>query len=307
MKTVRVAHWGGAHIVYLPMYVALYTQQFEKLGLTVELYPAGNDDEIYREVLEERADFGVGDPTFVAQGPPSKDKPKLVAALVSKIASWGFTHHPEIHRFEELDDFVGLRYGVFPAPSTSHSLISSIKQRSPKRLRTMEVVEAEIGALMPFLAGGRAEVVLEVEPFVSIAEERGLRTVLSLADFFPSLLFTGVTASGKALTEKPEIVEKFVQGIQIGLTTCCREPTKLLPVASKMFPAVSDECLKRAIDRMIQNRSWPEQALIQAADWQNALKLREDLGELDKVEDPFQFLEQSFAYKAVTAMTPSGL
>jgi len=300
MEKVRVAQWGGRHIVYMPMYVAYFQGHFKQLGLQVELYPAGNDDQIYNEVAQGRADFGVGDPTFVALGFEKGHDCRVVAALVNKAAAWGFTHHPEIHDIKAIDDFVGLRFGVFPRPSTSFALIYNIKQRNEKRLRSMEVIETGIGELMPLLASGKVDIVSEIEPMISIAEQQGLRTVLALSDFYPPLLFTGVSTSLATIEKRQHVVENFVQGIQIGLTTCHREPEILLSVAQELFPAVSDDCMSNAIERMLQTRAWPEQALIQATSWQNALTFRQELGELGTIEEPTALLDQRFAYKAIT-------
>ena len=298
MKKVRVAQWGGQHIVYLPIFAALQRGCFQDLGLKIELYSAGNDDEVYQEVVEGRADFGIGDPTFVALN--KKKEVCVIAAVVNKVSTWGFTHHPEIHPIKTLDDLVGLRFGVFPKPSTSTSLINHLKEKGGKRLDSMEIVESPIGTQTALLANGRADIVLEIEPMVSIAAQQGLRVVVSLNDFFPSLLYTGVTCALPTIKNRAEIAEKFVKGLQLGLNICNREPKVLLDVARNLFPAVSDSCMAEAIERMRSISAWPEQALVQISSWQRALELRQALGELGSIKDPTEYLEQSFAYQAVT-------
>ena len=120
----------------------------------------------------------------------------------------------------------------------------------------MEIVEAKIGKLMALLAAGKADIILEIEPMVSLAEQQGLRVVLSMGDFFPSLLFTGIMASLATIESHPEIVERFVLGIQRGLNICHREPERLLGVAKDLFPAISDKCLSQAISRMLYDCAW---------------------------------------------------
>ena len=302
MKKAKVAQWGGKHIVYMPMYVALHRGYFREYKLEIEVYPAGNDDEIYAEVASGKAHFGVGDPTFVAHGAARGDDTRVIAALVNNGSTWGYTHHPEIHDFKKPEDFAGLRFGTYPAPSTSYALIANIKRTHAKKLRSMEIIEAQIGELAPLLASGKVDVILEIEPMISIAEQQGLRTVLSVGDFYPAFLYTGVSTRQETIEQEPEMVEAFVKGIQAGLTTCHREPETLIEVAREMFPAVSDECMSLAIHRMLNNRAWPEQALIQASSWQSALKLRQDLGELEPIAEPTALLEQSFAYSAITSV-----
>lgn len=301
MDRVRVAQWGGKHIVYMPIYVSVHRGYFRDLGLHVELYHAGNDDQIYSEVVNGHAHFGVGDPTFVAHGSLKGDDTKVIAAIVNKGATWGYTHHPEIHPIRTADDCVGLRFGTYPSPSTTHALITHIKESHPNRLRTMEIVQAQIGELTPLLARGQVDVVIEVEPMISIAEQQGLRVVFSAEDLYPPMLYTGVTARSDYLESHADIAQHFVIAIQEGLTTCHREPNVLLTVAREIFPAIPDTCMEAAINRMLSISTWPEQALIQASSWHNALKLREDLGQLNSIEDAASLLEQQFAYKAITS------
>ncbi len=250
-----------------------------------------------------RADFGIGDPTFVALGAEKGHKTKVVAALVTNCSTWAVTHLPEVHEMKDLNDFVALRFGTYPEPSTSYALISHIQNRSQKLLSSMEIVEKKVGKLTAALAAGEIDIMLEIEPMISIAEEQGLRVVFSADNFFPSLLFTGVSASEQVLEKRPELVSRFVEAIQQGLNACHRNPEMLLSVAHELFPAVSDECMSRAIERMLSVNAWPEQALVRIEDWQNALELRQDIGALKKVKAPGELLEQRFAYEAITSMT----
>ncbi len=284
----------------MPIYVAQHLGYFKDQGLNLELYHAGNDDLIYAEVVSGKAHFGIGDPTFVAHGSLKGDDTKVIAAIVNRGAAWGYTHHPEIHPITCADDCVGLRFGTYPAPSTTHALLANIKASQPRRLRTMEIIEASIGELSPLLAREQVDVIIEVEPMISMAEHQGMRVVFSAQDLYPPMLYTGVTARSDYLHGNPEVAQRFVSAIQEGLTTCHREPEVLLSVAQSIFPAVPDSCMSSAIERMLSIRTWPEQALIQASSWHNALKLREDLGQLEPLPDAASLLEQQFAYRAIT-------
>ena len=122
MEKVRVAQWGGKHLVYLLSMSLKLRSIFKILDFRWRSISAGNDDQIYEEVSTGRADFGVGDPTFVAQGAKRGDQTRVIAALVNTCLTYGFSHHPEIHPIKELDDLVGLRFGVYPRPSTSFHL-----------------------------------------------------------------------------------------------------------------------------------------------------------------------------------------
>lgn len=300
MKKLKVARWGGKHIAYLPFYAAIYNNYFKDLGLSVEVKPAGNDDEVISQVASGKADLAISDPTFVANKENEKAKLKVVASLVTNVANWGYTPHPEIGEINEIYDFTGLRFAVFSKPSTSFSLIRNLKDSNKQKLKSMEVIEAGIGSLTSYLDSNKADIIVEIEPMVSFAEEKGLRTVLSLKDFYSDFLYTGVVTKKAVIDKKKDEVQAFVLGIQKGLNFCKSNAKELLPIAKDLFPALSDECLLNAIKRMKENKSWPSQAIIDLKNWHNALKLRYDMGDLKTIKDEAYFLEQSFAFKAVS-------
>lgn len=302
LEQVSVAQWSGKHVIYLPLYVAEKLGFFRETGLDVSIYAAGNDNEIFAEVAAGHADFGVGDPAFVAIGAGKNVHAKVVAALINNVCMWGLTHHAEIRQMHEASDFAGLRFGSFPRPSTTFAVIDGIRRRDSRISKTMEIVEAPIGEQLSLLSSGRADVVIEVEPMVSFAEENGLRIVLSMAEFYRDFLLTGVMASQDTIDRRPEMVQKFVSALQRGLSLCHREPAEALGVASTLFPALSKSCLQSAIQRMCQSRAWPEQVMMQTSAWQAALQLRRDIGDLQALSDSNNLLDQRFAYRAVTGL-----
>lgn len=294
MEKVKIAQWGGKHLVYLPLYAAIDQGIFKNLGLDLELYPAGNDDQIFREVASGKAHFGVGDPTFVAGQPSKQPKAKLIATLVTKAASWGYSPHPEIHFCKSIDDLVALRFGVYPEPSTSFATIDYIKRSNSKHLNSLEIIEGNIGELESLLHSGKADILMEVEPAISFAEERGLRVVISLSDFFPEFLYTGITANTKYLEESPKTVVKFLTGLQAGLSASYREPEMLLESAKRLFPALSHDCIKNAVSRMQNIQAWPEQLMVNPKAWSNALSIRSNVS-----KNLMDYVDLRFAKEAI--------
>jgi len=299
MSRVRVGQFAGKHIAYLPFFVAREERLFDEVGLEVEHYPAGNDDEVYRDVANNSADFGIGDPTFVARQKPSTDSPRLVAALVNQACIWGYTHHPELPELKVPADFVTLRLACFPKPSTTFELLHSFKAKHSRLLKSMQLVETEIGYQADLLASDEADVVLDIEPMISYAESKGYRIILSVANFYKHLLFTGIVASSKILSSDPNVVENFVLAIQRGLRRCREDRSAALRAATALYPGLSESVLRNAIDRMLASHAWPEQALIEPESWKAALKLRQDGGQIHSLVDPFGYLDQRFASKAL--------
>jgi NitT/TauT family transport system substrate-binding protein len=297
-KTIKIAQWGGRHIIYLPVNIADRMGLFAAEGLDVSLYHAGNDDEIFDEVAKGRADFGIGDPTFVALNREKYDT-LVVASIVTNASTFGITHHPEIKPFSQISDFVGLRIGTFPRPATTTTMLEAIKAQQPRLLKTMNIVETDIGQQAYLLAADKVDMIMECEPMISAAAQQGLRIVCNMSDFFPEILFTGLMTSAAMIEKSPEIVSKIVRAVQKALTICRTQPDKAVAIGQELFPNISHYVMTQAVQRMLATKAWPEQTIISPQAWANALKLRQDVGELDIPPSFESVVDQRFAYAAL--------
>jgi len=300
MENIKIAQWGGRHIAYMPLYIAEKLGLFEAEGLDVTLYGAGNDDDIFAEVARGRAHFGIGDPVFVALGQKQGHDTRVIASVVSNASIWGITHHPEIKPFAQLSDFVGLRVGTFSKPSTVYTMLSALKARNPRLLKSMQIIETEIGEQAYLLATDQVDLILELEPTVSSAIRQGLRLVCSMNDFFPELLFTGMMTSATLIQTRPDLVAKVVRALQRALTLCHTNPDKVIAVGSALFPTIGHNIMSEAVQRMLACKAWPEQAIIHPQAWNNAVGMRIDVGELSALPALDTVLDQRFAYAALS-------
>ncbi len=299
MESIKIAQWGGRHIAYMPLYMADRLGLFAAQGLDVTIYGAGNDNEIFNEVAKGRAQFGVGDPVFVALGQQQGFDTRVVAAIVSNAPMWGITHHAEIKPFTQISDFVGLRVGTFPKPSTAYTLMSALKARHPRLLKSTQIVEAEIGQQAYLLASDQVDLILDLEPTVSSALRQGLRLACSMSDFYPELLMTGLMTSAATIAAAPDTVGKVVRGIQQALTLIRAQPEKAVNIGCAMFPTLSPSIMTEAVQRIIAANAWPEQAIIAPQGWANTLRMRQDVGELEAIPPFDSVVDQRFAYAAL--------
>lgn len=296
---IKIAHWSGRHIVYLPFNVAHRLGFFTELGLDVTVYNAGNDNDIYAEVAQGRADFGIGDPAFVALGHQQGLDTRVVGAIASGVGCWGLTHHTEIKPITQISDFVGLRVGTYPKPSTVYTLMNALKARQPRLLKSMQIIETEIGQQAYLLASDQVDLILETEPLVALTQRQGLRIVCDMSAFYPDVLFSGLLTHARTIAESPAIVEKMVKGLQRGLDVCFNQPEKAIALGVELFPTINTSVMSEAFHRMMTAGTWPRQAIISPSAWTNVLKLRQDVGELGALP-PFEaVVDQRFAYAAI--------
>ncbi len=277
---VHIAQWGHNHLMYLPLYAAIRSGKAKKLGLDITLTHAGNDDQIFNQVATGKADFGFGDPIFVEIGLQKGIKAVCVAMAVKRAAIWGITHNPTIPLLNKVEDFVQLRIGTFPKPSTVYALIEGLKHKHKRLLKYMQIVEAPIGQQAQLLTKNKADVVIELEPMVSLAEAKGMRAVFSLAQFYGDSAFTGLMALEKTVNQKPHVVEAVIQALQYGLDICLKDRKKALKIAEEVFPDYPKEILDKAIQRLNAHGVWSETTSIDRKNWKTAVKLRQKVGDL---------------------------
>jgi ABC-type nitrate/sulfonate/bicarbonate transport system substrate-binding protein len=90
--TIKLAQWGQKHLLYLPLYVAVYGDTLKQHNINVELIYSGNDDDVFTAVANGTADFGVGDPIFTALHENIDKNITCVGIFVQRMAAWGITN-----------------------------------------------------------------------------------------------------------------------------------------------------------------------------------------------------------------------
>jgi NitT/TauT family transport system substrate-binding protein len=268
---VTLAQWGQPHLLYLPLYIALYGGFSTHEGLDLTLEFAGNDDAIYKHVATGKAHFGIGDPIFIESARNKKYNVTCPALIVQRAALWGVTHNPAIPVLTHIEDFVQLRIGSFPKPSTTYCVIAGLKEKHKRLLKYMQIVEAPIGKQSSLLSKNQADIILELEPMVSMAEMHGIRAVFSLADYQPNAAFTGLMVS--SVTD-PATSHAMVTALQDGLHACHTNKKLALTIAQQMFSDYPVQVLEKAYDRLKSSDVWPQTTTIDPTLWRNAVKLR---------------------------------
>lgn len=275
VPTFRLAQWGQKHLLYLPLYVALRMAERERLFLDMDY--AGNDDAVYNRITSGKADFGIGDPLLTATHPHKKNPVACIATIVQRAALFGITNNPAIPELKSIDDLVQLRIGSFPKPSTTYCLMADLKRRHKRLLKKMQIIEAPIGKQALLLAHDQADVILELEPMVSLAESKGLRVVLPMAEFYGPAVFTGVMVAESFIHSHTHIVRRFCNLLAMALGVCNHDTAQALDIAELEFPDYPRALLEKALLRLRSYDVWPPNTNINEAAWRNALRVRRNL------------------------------
>ncbi len=288
-QKIRIAQWGYVNMLYLPVYLAIEGGFFAKHGLDIELVFPGNDDEVFAAVAKGKAELGLGDPTFCALKKNAKHDVKMLATIMDRIGTWGFTSNPVIPVIKDKDDMVNLRIGTYPSPATGTSILKNLKASNKRLLRSMQIIEAPIGKQFGLLASGKADIVIDIEPFVSMAESKGCKVVYSFSKLHGPFAFTGLVAKNEFLEGSSERTKAILDGVKKGFKALENNPALVAKTCAKYFPDMDEAVLKKATARLLKEHSWPKNIKPSPASWMNAIKTHEGIGDVF-VDDPLECL-----------------
>ncbi|MFN4896582.1 MAG: ABC transporter substrate-binding protein [Pseudomonadota bacterium] len=303
-ERVIIAQFGKEKfLLYLPLYVAMEEGLFAKQGLDVDLRFAGNDDQIFATVMSGSAQFGVGDPAFAAISREKGGPGKIVAMMVTRLGLSGYTNKPTIPDIASATDATGLRIGSIPAPSTTYTLLREFIRNN--KLEHTTLVQVAIGAQLAALEAGQLDVAVDLEPSVSVAESKGYRVNFLFDRFTETQAITGISTLESTIENRPDLVQKVVSGLQDGLDLMHSNSEVSLRVAKKLFPTLSDEVIRRAVKRMLDQAIYPRSVKVDDTCWQRTLKTRLESGELKKPQATSISVDNSFAEEAAKHRVPS--
>jgi NitT/TauT family transport system substrate-binding protein len=78
----------------------------------------------------------------------------------------------------------------------------------------IDFVEIGFPDMIPALQDGQVDAIFEIEPFVSVGQEQGLRSVLApYAGTEPGMAIGSYFSSDEYIAENPEIIDRFIAGI----------------------------------------------------------------------------------------------
>lgn len=297
LTDVTVAQWGQEkYLIYLPFYLAQERGFFKEQGLDIKVKYSGNDDQVFATVLKGEALLGIGDPIFTAIARENGAKGKVVASIVDGVSIWGVTKK-DIPFIQRPIDLKGLKLGTFPAPSTVFTLMQNTI--NDNKLEDTKIVQAPIGSQIALIENGSVDIAMELEPGASLAESQGYKVVYSAAQFYGPFAFTGVTTTEENITKNKETIQKFVNALEQALVFARNSPDETIKTAQSLFPNLDKEVVANAVNRMIKDKTIPITTTMSDESWQNAMKIRYQMGDIKEIKPTIDAVDNSFAKKAV--------
>jgi len=295
-QRVTIAQFGHVFL-YMPLYVAVDQGFFKEQGLDVHLVSTGGDEKTFTAVSTGNAQFGVSDPTFAAIARERGQGGKVVAGIVRGVPLWVITFDSKIKKIENPAGFANHRIAAYTAPSTSYAVIKNIIQNDGHPVNA-KIVQGAFGTLLALLKADQADMAIESEPMVSIANHQGAHIVYSPAEKLGDFAFTGLTVSDDFSVKHPEQIQLAVNAIAKAMTFIQKDFTGTLAVAKKEFPEVPEPVLKEALKRLIEQGTIPKSPQLSKDAWDRAISLRKQLGDLKGQGSFEQNVDMKYANKA---------
>ena len=294
VRTIKVAQFGDVFI-YAPLYIADIKGFFEEEGIKIELINTGGDDKTYAAVISGSASFGVADPAFAAIAHEKGIEGRVIGGIVNGVPFWAITKKniPPITDSKMLQPY---SVATFSAPSTAYTVQTKMFQDAGLK---PNIKQGAFGGLIPMLDAGQADIALELEPNVSTAIANGAKDVYSFVDIYPYFAFTGITTSLKTIEKDPELVQHFINAITKAEKYSHEHPDSATFYMCKLYPDINKEIIQKAIKRMVDSNSLPQNAVISKDAWESAVKLRYELGDLKSINNTNVVLDMSFAKNAL--------
>jgi NitT/TauT family transport system substrate-binding protein len=288
LTEITVAQTGD-----FPLYAGLYIAEdaglFAKNGLDVDIISTGGDEKSATAVLTGEAQFGIGDPTFAAIANARGQSLRFVASVVNGAPFWGITFKEDVARRYAATGLQGLRVATFPAPSTAYALQ---RDMFASQNLTPNIREGAFGSLQGLLEANQADIALELEPNVSVAQARGGRVLYSMAERVTPFTVTGVVVTEAYVTEHPREVQAFCRSLDEAFAMMRSQPAETNALLAKRFPDLPRAALDAAMARSLTAGVIPERAAVNAQGWRRALALRASVGDLADPEAGAAALDQ---------------
>ncbi|HEY9756078.1 MAG TPA: ABC transporter substrate-binding protein [Oculatellaceae cyanobacterium] len=278
LHKVTIAQFGHVFL-YMPLYVAVDKGFFKEQGLDVKLVSTGGDEKTFTAVSTGNAQFGVSDPTFAAIGRERGQGGKVVAGIVRGVPFWVITFNKDLKPFDNPTGFAHHKIAAYTAPSTSYAVIKSTIQNNGHPVDA-KIVQGAFGTLLALLKANQADMAIEIEPMVSIANHEGAHIVYSPATKLGDFAFTGLTVSDDFYAKHPEEIQAAVNGLAKSMKYIQSDFAGALAVAKKEFSEVPEPVLKEALKRLIDQGTIPKSPVLTRDAWDRAVALRKDLGDM---------------------------
>jgi ABC-type nitrate/sulfonate/bicarbonate transport system substrate-binding protein len=246
LTTVTVADTAGA-----PLYFLTYGQQegyFEDAGLDLEITASTGGATVIPQLVGGDLDVAGSNVVSVLIGASEGLPLRMVAGGTST------SEDPEQdfsalvvagdNPATSIADLEGQRVAVNTLRNINDVVLGAMLEDAGLAPDSVEFVELPFPDMAAAVAGGDVAGALVIEPFVTVAEQQGLKIIgRPYSELKPGLQIGTYVMSEQGVTEQPEVAEAFLAGVQATADSIREDPDSFraaLPEIADISPELAE-------------------------------------------------------------------
>jgi NitT/TauT family transport system substrate-binding protein len=280
--------------MFLPLYVAVDKGFFAKRGLDVQIYTSGSGANSVASLIAGTATFAFNDPMTTVLATQKGASLHLVGNVGNQIAVWLVVKDGSPIR--SIEDLRGKTIATTIPPSTAPYVLQQLLTRNHVDATLQKVMQ---GAELASLMAGKADAATLFEPTIESAVAQGCRVLYEFTSAAPKgFAFNAISVSDETIRKQPQTVQSFVDAIAEANRSINSDPSGATEVALHAFPSLPPDQIRRAVGRLAREHVFPQGALLDEAQFENAVQLQLAIGNMKGTVRYGDFVDPSFAMKA---------
>lgn len=284
MKKLTVAE-AGRLFIYMPLYYAIDKGFFKKEGLDVSMFTANRRDLAMKAVIAGESFASVHDPIEAALAKSRGADVKIIAPVVDVAAIW-LVGDADITA--DTKTWRGKTAALPTPPNTNYSMFMKELRDSgwvavdPVTYKMandndpahyLKISLGSWGTQLPVLMGGRANLSVLLEPEAStVVLKAHMHVIRDYPKLLGPFLFSSINVAGDTIRKDPATVEKFMNALTMAYRDAASHPSAFAEVAGRWFPNADPAVIKRAVNTMIEEKSFTASSVFKKSDFEKNQK-----------------------------------
>ncbi len=216
-KLINIGWTSGSNWTSLPFLVAAERGFWEKEGLKARFIQFQGTNLMLTALLNGELDYITIVPSIA--GAAMRGIPVKIVAAVTRSSGYAIISKPEI---ENLRALKGKRIAINSFGSSADYAIYTALSRSgldPNRDVTLAAISGSPDARFAALVGGSVDATVVNSPFEYRAEQRGLKTLMSVAELsqLVKIPITGISLAVRKIDKDPDEIVRLLRGLRTAI------------------------------------------------------------------------------------------
>ena len=216
-KVISIGWTSGSNWTSLPFRVAAERGFWEKEGLRARFIQFQGTNLMLTALLNGELDYITIVPSIA--GAAMRGIPVKIVAAVTRSSGYAIISKPEI---ENLKALKGKRIAINSFGSSADYAIYTALSRSgldPNKDVTLAAISGSPDARFAALVGGSVDATVVNSPFEYKAEQRGLKTLMSVAELseLVKIPITGISLALRKIDKDPDEIVRLLKGLRTAI------------------------------------------------------------------------------------------